>query len=248
MSTVEYPGPTRPMIGALLRRASEATHRELFDRLQAAGFDDLRWAHFALFGFPGLHGLRPTELAERVGMSKQGLNALIERARRLRLPHETGGGPDGRQRCRAHPEGSRVCRRHEADPRRDRGRDRRPHRVTRPCPTEGHDRRDSRRCFRPWNLIGSANGADLVNHYVLPRSPPGGGSLARARGSWTPRPRLRRWSDRTRIRSRTTRRTTPRSEEVFARCSGLCGEDRPPPGTPLSCCSPWCFVARWSRR
>ena len=65
------------MIGALLRRASEATHRELFDRLQAAGFDDLRWAHFALFGFPGLHGLRPTELAERVGMSKQGLNALL---------------------------------------------------------------------------------------------------------------------------------------------------------------------------
>ncbi len=77
MSTVEYPGPTRPMIGALLRRASEATHRELFDRLHAAGFDDLRWAHFALFGFPGLHGLRPTELAERVGMSKQGLNALL---------------------------------------------------------------------------------------------------------------------------------------------------------------------------
>jgi DNA-binding MarR family transcriptional regulator len=65
------------MIGALLRRASEATHREHFDRLQAAGFDDLRWAHFALFGFPGLHGLRPTELADRVGMSKQGLNALL---------------------------------------------------------------------------------------------------------------------------------------------------------------------------
>ncbi len=77
MSTVEYPGPTEPMIGALLRRASEATHRELFARLQDAGFGDLRWAHFSLFGFPGLHGLRPTELAERVGLSKQGLNALL---------------------------------------------------------------------------------------------------------------------------------------------------------------------------
>lgn len=77
MSTAEYPGPTEPMIGALLRRASEATHRELFVRLQAAGFGDLRWAHFSLFGFPGLHGVRPTELADRVGISKQGLNALL---------------------------------------------------------------------------------------------------------------------------------------------------------------------------
>ena len=78
---------------------SEATHRELFERLQAAGFDDLRWAHFALFGFPGLHGLRPTELAERVGMSKQGLNALAERARRLRLHRPAARRPaDGRHR------------------------------------------------------------------------------------------------------------------------------------------------------
>jgi DNA-binding MarR family transcriptional regulator len=77
VAMVEYPGPTEPMVGALLRRASEATHRELFKRLQTAGFGDLRWAHFSLFGFPGLHGLRPTELADRVGMSKQGLNALL---------------------------------------------------------------------------------------------------------------------------------------------------------------------------
>jgi DNA-binding MarR family transcriptional regulator len=77
MSTDGYPGPTEPMIGALLRRASEATHRELFARLQAAGFGDLRWAHFSLFAFPGLHGLRPTELADRVRMSKQALNALL---------------------------------------------------------------------------------------------------------------------------------------------------------------------------
>ena len=51
MSTVEYPGPTRPMIGALLRRASEATHRGCRSPA-GGGFDDLRWAHFALFGFP----------------------------------------------------------------------------------------------------------------------------------------------------------------------------------------------------
>ena len=74
---LEYPGPTSPMIGAQLRLAAEATHRELYTRLLDAGFDDIRLTHFALFGFPGLHGLRPTELAERKGMSKQNLNALL---------------------------------------------------------------------------------------------------------------------------------------------------------------------------
>ena len=98
MSTVDYPGPTRPMIGALLRRASEATHRELFGRLKAAGFDDLRWAHFALFGFPGLHGLRPTELAERIGMSKQGLNALLNELDDLGYLNRRAASGDGRHR------------------------------------------------------------------------------------------------------------------------------------------------------
>jgi DNA-binding MarR family transcriptional regulator len=98
VSTVEYPGPTQPMIGALLRRASEATHRELFDRLREAGFDDLRWAHFALFGFPGLHGLRPTELAERVGMSKQGLNALLNELDAFGYLMRRPASGDGRHR------------------------------------------------------------------------------------------------------------------------------------------------------
>jgi len=99
MSTVEYPGPTEPMIGALLRRAAQATHRELYARLQTAGFGDLRWAHFSLFGFPGLHGLRPTELAERVGISKQGLNALLNDLDDLGyIVRRPAGGTDGRHR------------------------------------------------------------------------------------------------------------------------------------------------------
>jgi DNA-binding MarR family transcriptional regulator len=87
------------MIGALLRRASQATHRELYARLQAAGFGDLRWAHFTLFGFPGLHGLRPTELAERVGISKQALNALLNDLDDFGyIVRRPAGGRDGRHR------------------------------------------------------------------------------------------------------------------------------------------------------
>lgn len=72
MSTAEpqpvpYPGPTRPMLGARLRTAAEAVHAAGYARLVAAGFDELRPAHFALVKFPGPHGVRPTELAAHVG-------------------------------------------------------------------------------------------------------------------------------------------------------------------------------------
>lgn len=72
-----YPGPVQPMLGARLRAAAEAVHAVGMTRLAAAGFDDLRPAHFALLKFPGPHEVRPTELAERVGLRKQALNPLL---------------------------------------------------------------------------------------------------------------------------------------------------------------------------
>ena len=72
-----YPGPVQPMLGARLRVAAEAVHDAVHRRLAAAGFDELRPAHFALLKFPGPHGARPTELAARVGLRKQALNPLL---------------------------------------------------------------------------------------------------------------------------------------------------------------------------
>jgi len=76
-ATGPYPGPVRPMLGARLRVAAEAVHAAGHQRLAAAGFDELRPAHFALLMFPGPHGARPTELAARVGLRKQALNPLL---------------------------------------------------------------------------------------------------------------------------------------------------------------------------
>ena len=70
------------MIGARLRLASERAHALLFARLHAAGYDDLRPAHFALFQFPGPHGVRPVELAARLGTTVPGAKSLLVRARR----------------------------------------------------------------------------------------------------------------------------------------------------------------------
>lgn len=65
------------MIGARLRTAAEAVHAAAHARLTAAGFHELRPAHFALLKFPGPHGTRPTVLAARAGLRKQALNPLL---------------------------------------------------------------------------------------------------------------------------------------------------------------------------
>lgn len=89
---------TEPMIGALLRRASEASHQVLLRRLHEAGFSDMRPTHFALFQFPGPHGVRPTELARRVGLSKQALNPLLNELESFGYLTREPDDDDGRQR------------------------------------------------------------------------------------------------------------------------------------------------------
>jgi len=98
MSTPPYPGPTAPMIGARLRLAAERSHALLFERLRAAGYDDLRPAHFALFKFPGPHGVRPVELAARLGTTKQALTPLLNDLERFGYLERRPAPDDGRGR------------------------------------------------------------------------------------------------------------------------------------------------------
>lgn len=65
------------LIGALLRVPAEAIHRRIIRELNAAGFKGLSLAHMAVFRYPGPDGVRPGVLAERAGMSKQGMNRLL---------------------------------------------------------------------------------------------------------------------------------------------------------------------------
>ena len=72
-----------PMIGALLRIPLEAVQRRMLDRLHEHGFDDLDAAHLTVFQYPGPQGARPSELAARLGVSKQALNYLLGELERL---------------------------------------------------------------------------------------------------------------------------------------------------------------------
>jgi DNA-binding MarR family transcriptional regulator len=66
-----------PLIGAQLRRPWEAVRRRMLERLHEGGFDDLEASHLNVFQYPGPDGARPSELAARLGVSKQALNYLL---------------------------------------------------------------------------------------------------------------------------------------------------------------------------
>jgi len=49
----------------------------IYEQVVAAGFDDLGRAHVRLFRYPTAEGLRPSELADRLQISKQSVNDLL---------------------------------------------------------------------------------------------------------------------------------------------------------------------------
>jgi DNA-binding MarR family transcriptional regulator len=72
-----------PLIGALLRMPWEAVRQRMLARLHERGFDDLEAPHLNVFQYPGPGDARPSELAARLGMSKQALNYLLGELERL---------------------------------------------------------------------------------------------------------------------------------------------------------------------
>jgi DNA-binding MarR family transcriptional regulator len=72
-----------PLIGALLRVPWEAVQRRMLERMHERGFTDLDAAHLNVFQYPGPQGARPSELAARLGISKQALNYLLGELERL---------------------------------------------------------------------------------------------------------------------------------------------------------------------
>jgi DNA-binding MarR family transcriptional regulator len=81
MTAARLPGP--PLIGALLRVPLEAVQRHMLERLHERGFTDLEPAHLNVLQYPGPQGLRPSDLAARLRISKQALNYLLGQLERL---------------------------------------------------------------------------------------------------------------------------------------------------------------------
>jgi DNA-binding MarR family transcriptional regulator len=90
--------PAPPLIGALMRVPSHAIHRRIIKELNASGFDELRLPHMAVLQFPGPHGVRPSTLAERAGMSKQAMNQLLRSLEGSGYVARSAAQDDGRTR------------------------------------------------------------------------------------------------------------------------------------------------------
>ncbi len=69
--------PIPPGLGALLRLAWRAVREQMYARIRAAGYGELQPAHIALFGYPTIDGVRPTEIADRLLITKQSVNDLL---------------------------------------------------------------------------------------------------------------------------------------------------------------------------
>jgi len=67
----------KPLLSTLTRRVHLTIRRRLHADIQAAGFDDLTPTHLYVFQLPGPDGLRPTDLADGMNMTKQATNHLL---------------------------------------------------------------------------------------------------------------------------------------------------------------------------
>lgn len=66
-----------PMIGALMRLPWETVTQRLLVALRAHGFDDIDGPQLGVLLWPGPDGLRPSDLAVRMRVTKQALNYLL---------------------------------------------------------------------------------------------------------------------------------------------------------------------------
>jgi DNA-binding MarR family transcriptional regulator len=71
------------MIGALMRLPWEAVHRRMLHALRRNGFDEIDGPRLSVLLWPGPDGMRPSDLAARMKVTKQALNYLLGDLERL---------------------------------------------------------------------------------------------------------------------------------------------------------------------
>src|SRR4051794_36826355 len=87
-----------PLIGAQLRVPWEAVRVRMLERLHAQGFADFDSSYLTVVQYPGPHGLRPAELADRLGITKQALNHLLGQLERRGYLTRESDPDDGRSK------------------------------------------------------------------------------------------------------------------------------------------------------
>ena len=86
-------------VGAMLRVLWQWVRDQMYAGVVAAGYDDLNAAHVGLWRYPGLDGVRPSQLADEVGITKQSVNDLLGHLERRGYLGRVPDSADGRVRA-----------------------------------------------------------------------------------------------------------------------------------------------------
>lgn len=96
-------------VGAMLRLVWQWARDQIYSGVLEAGYDDLNPAHVALFRHPSLDGMRPTELAGQLQITKQSINDLVGHLEQRGYVVRKPDPDDGRGRVvRLTPKGRRL--------------------------------------------------------------------------------------------------------------------------------------------
>jgi len=97
MNSVKAPsGGDHPHLGVLFHRARRTLDDEVIAALAAAGYDNLRNAHDAVFSFMPQSGTRLTELARRARITKQSMGELVRELEAMGYVERVPDPSDGR--------------------------------------------------------------------------------------------------------------------------------------------------------
>lgn len=95
----------------MLRVVWQWVRDQMYAGVLAAGYDDLNAAHVGLWRYPGLDGLRPSQVATHMGITKQSVNDLLGHLEKHGYLTRVPASDDGRARViRLTAKGSRLER------------------------------------------------------------------------------------------------------------------------------------------
>ena len=96
-------------IGAMMRVVWQWVRDQMYAGVVAAGYEDLNAAHVGVWRYPGIDGLRPSRLADELGITKQSVNELLGHLEQRGYLERVPDSADGRARViRLTPQGRRL--------------------------------------------------------------------------------------------------------------------------------------------
>lgn len=87
-----------PFIGGLFRFAWQHVRERIYAGVAAGGFEQLNPTHVGLFRTEGFEGLRPTEIADQMQVTKQSVNDLLGDLERMGFIERRPDPADARAR------------------------------------------------------------------------------------------------------------------------------------------------------